>query len=178
MNFKLIVGSFAFLLLPFLGFVSSRNGAFHYERSGLINAPADRIFPYLRSFVLCREWSPFEKKEMELKYRMSGTDGEVGAVEEFEGNRDAGAGKLELLRVEPNSLAQFRLTMTKPFGAENLIEYRLTPEGTGTRFTWVMSGDSGFIGKLMTLVIDCEKMMAGRFDEGIANLKQVVEAKK
>ncbi len=68
--------------------------------------------------------------------------------------------------------------MIKPFRGENLIQYKLTPEGSGTRFSWTMSGDGGFMGKLMTVIIDCEKMIAGQFTEGINNLKAVVEAQK
>jgi hypothetical protein len=40
-----------------------------------------------------------------------------------------------------------------------------------------MDGENGFLGKLMTTVIDCDKMIGGQFEEGIANLKKVVESK-
>ena len=97
---------------------------------------------------------------------------------EFEGNSDAGSGKLELLSLVPNQTVDIKLTMTKPFHAENLIQYSLTPEAQGTKFTWAMSGDGGFLGKLMTVVIDCEKMIGDQFNQGIANLKTVVESNK
>ena len=95
---------------------------------------------------------------------------------EFEGNSDAGSGKLEMLSIAPNQLVDIKLTMTKPIFAENLIQYKLTPEGQGTRFTWSMSGDGGFMTKLMTVFIDCEKMVGDQFNAGIANLKTIVEA--
>ena len=57
-----------------------------------------------------------------------------------------------------------------------MITYSLTPEGSVTRFTWKMHEDGGFIGKLMNVIIDCEKMMFKDFDQGIKNLKNVVES--
>ena len=77
----------------------------------------------------------------------------------------------------PNQAVDIKLIMTAPFRAENLVQYTLTPEAAGgTRFTWAMSGDGGFMGKLMSVVFDCEKMIAGDFEKGIANLKKVVES--
>ena len=162
----------------FLVYVSTRDSKFHYERSGLIGASAEQIFPYVSNFKLGGQWSPYEKKDLNMKKTFSGVDGAVGSVMEFEGNSDVGSGKLELLKVVPNELVQIQLTMLKPFHGENLVEYKMTPEAGGTRFTWSMSGDGGFLTKLMTLLIDCEKMVAGDFEVGIANLKSVVETKK
>ncbi len=166
------------VLVLFLGYVSTRDGNFRYERSGVINAPAEKIFPYLVSFKMGSQWSPYEKVDPNMKHVFSGPEGQAGSVLEFDGNRDAGSGKLEILKVIPNQLVQIQLTMIKPFHGENFIEYKLTPEGTGTRFSWSMSGNGGFLGKLMATFIDCEKMIAGQFTTGINNLKTLVEAQK
>lgn len=174
---KIILGLVAALVL-FLGYVATRDGHFRYERSGVINAPAEKIFPYLSQFKLGSEWSPYEKIDPDMKKTFTGTDGQVGAVMEFEGNSDAGAGKLEMLKIVPNQAVDIKLTMLKPFHAENLVEYRLSQEAGGTRFTWGMSGDGGFMGKLLNVLIDCEKMIADQFSEGINNLKTLIEAKK
>jgi uncharacterized protein YndB with AHSA1/START domain len=174
---KVVLGALVVLGL-FLGYVSTREGKFHYERSGVIDAPPEKIFPYLSQFKLGGAWSPYEKKDPNMKHTYGGTEGSAGSTMEFEGNSEAGTGKLEILNVVPNELVQIKLTMLKPFYGENLIDYKLTPEGDGTRFTWAMSGDGGFMTKLITLFIDCEKMVAGDFEVGIANLKSVVEAAK
>ncbi len=166
------------LVVLFVGYVASRDGKFHYERSGVINASAEKIFPYLIDFHLGQQWSPYEKMDPNMKRNFIGTAGQPGSIMEFDGNKDVGAGKLELLKVQPNDLVQIRLTMIRPFKGENLIEYKLTPEGSGTRFTWSMSGDGGFMGKLMAVLIDCEKMLGDQMTSGINNLKAVVESQK
>jgi Polyketide cyclase / dehydrase and lipid transport len=114
-------------------------------------------------------------QDPDMKLNFIGDGMSVGSVMEFAGNK-SGSGKIELLKLNPNQGADYKLTMIKPFFAENLVEYRLTPEGTGTRFQWIMSGDGGFIGKVIATLIDCDKMIGKDFEKGIANLKQKVES--
>lgn len=170
-----IVAGFFVLVVLFLGYVATRPGQFSYERSGVIHASPERIFPFISQFKLGTQWSPYEKADPQMKHVYGGTDGTVGASEDFESDK-SGSGRLEILNLVPNERVEIRLTMTKPFRAENFVVYKLTPERDGTRFSWSMSGDGGFVGKLVRTVIDCEKIVAGQFGEGIANLKALVES--
>jgi hypothetical protein len=111
-----------------------------------------------------------------MKKNFIGSGNEVGSAMEFEGNSDAGSGKLEMLKIVPNQAVDIKLTMLKPFHAENLVQYSLSTEDEGTRFTWVMSGNGRFLGKLMTTLIDCEKMVGDQFSQGIFNLKTLIES--
>jgi len=175
---KKILLSLVVVIVLFLGFVATRDSKFNYERSVVINAPAEKIYPYLSNFKLGSQWNPFDQKDPNLKRTFLGNDGQVGAAMEFEGNNEAGTGKLEMLSLIPNAEAQIKLTMSKPWKAENLIIYKLTPEAEGTRFSWAMSGDGGFMGKLMMTIIDCEKMITDEFEKGFQNLKVIIENKK
>lgn len=173
-NFLIIT---AVLLCIFLIYVAvTKSSKFSYERSGVIHAPVDVIFPYISKFSLGGEWSPYEKIDPNMKKYLGGNDGEVGSTMVFEGNSKAGSGKLELLSLIPNHEVRIRLIMTKPFKADNLVIYKLTPEAQGTRFTWSMSGDGGFMNKIMVTLIDCEKMIGDQFSEGINNLKTLIES--
>lgn len=111
-----------------------------------------------------------------MKKTFHGIDGTVGAKMDFEGNSEAGSDSLELLKVMPNHFVDIKLIMSEPMRAENFITYKLIPEAGRTRFVWTMAGDGGFIGKLMSVLIDCDAMIGGQFEKGIANLKRVVEA--
>jgi uncharacterized protein YndB with AHSA1/START domain len=164
----IILGIFAF-------YVSKQPKQFTYERSGLIMAPAEKIFPYLSNFKLGHLWSPYEQADPNMVKAFNGIDGAVGSSMDFKGNNKAGSGRLEIMSLDPNKRVKIKLTMTAPIKAENFVIYTLTPEAGGTRFSWSMEGNSNFIGKLMTVVIDCEKMVAGQFSKGIENLKKVVE---
>lgn len=167
---------FVVLLAIFCIFINTREGKFRYERSDVIKASPDKIFPYLVDFKKGSQWSPYEKMDPNMKKTYGGPDAQVGSVMEFDGNRDAGSGKLEILKIVPNELVQIRLTMLKPFEGVNLVEYTLTPEADGTRFTWAMSGEGGFVSKLLNFFVDCEKMVADQFTAGINNLKALIES--
>lgn len=172
-----IIGTILVLLLLFLGYVSSRPSRFLYSRSGVINAPAEKIFPYLSNLKMGPQWNPYDQKDPNMKRTYGGNEGQVGQTVEFE-SKETGTGKLEVMSVAPNQHVQIRLTMIKPFPAENLIDYTLTPEGTATRFMWAMSGDPGFMGKLFSVFVDCEKMFGEELQKGVNNLKTLVESQK
>ena len=174
---KIFVG-FAITLILFLGFVSTRDGHFNYERSGVIHAPASAIFAYISDFKKGTLWNPFDQKDPNMKRTFLGPDAQVGSTMVFEGNREGGTGKLEILKLVPDQSVDIRLTMTSPMSADNVIHYQLTPEGDGTRFSWEMSGDGGFMAKLISLFMNCEKFVTPEFETGIKNLKAIVEAQK
>lgn len=171
---KIVLGVLA-VVLVFLGYVSTREGKFHYETSGVIKATPEEIFPFISQLKLGGMWSPYEKIDPQMKKGFSGTDGQVGSVMEFKGNSEAGSGKIEVIKVVPNQNVEMKLTMTEPFFAENTIVYTLSAEPDGTRFTWAMHGDGGFMGKLMSALVDCEKMVTDQFKAGIENLKVLIE---
>ena len=173
---KILLGVVGVLVL-FLIYVSTRSGAFSYERNGLIKAPPEKIFPYLNNFKMGAEWNPYEKKDPNMKKTYSGPTEGPGSIMEFEGNSEVGSGKLEIQREIPNSSVALQLEMTKPVHGLNLIEYMLKPEGENTRFIWTMSGNGGFPMKLMSVFVDCEKMVTADFEVGIQNLKTLVESK-
>ncbi|MFV8257172.1 SRPBCC family protein [Bdellovibrio bacteriovorus] len=176
MLIKVVVGILVVVAL-FLAFIGTRKGEFRYEASEVIAAPPEKIFPYISDLKLGGEWSPFEKVDPNMKKEFIGEPNQVGSKLIFAGNKDAGAGSIEILKVVPNELVQLRLVMTEPLAADNIVEYRLTPEGQGTRFSWSMSGDGGYVGKLVTFFIDCEKMITDQFRKGFENLKTIVEVK-
>lgn len=172
---KILIG-LALVTVLFLGFVTTRPGTFRYERTGLINATPERIFPYLSSLKLGGQWSPYERIDPNMKKEYSGPEAGVGAKMHFAGNKDVGEGNLEILKVVENAVVEIRLEMLKPFHGINNIQYTVTPEGAGTRFSWTMSGEANFLSKLVGVFIDCDKMVGEQFEKGIANLKNVAEA--
>lgn len=155
--------------------IASRPGTFHFERSGLINAPSEKIFPYLTNFKLGSQWTPYEKMDPNMKKTYSGPDSGVGSIMAFDGNRKVGSGRLEMVTVIPNNFVEIRLTMLSPMKAENIVQYKLDTKDHGTLFTWSMSGHNNFLSKGISLFIDCDKLIGDQFSQGIQNLKQLTE---
>ena len=158
----------------FLGYVATLPKKFKYTRSGVIDASPEEIFPYISRLQLGGTWSPYEKRDPAMKKSIEGQDGAPGARLVFDGSKQVGAGSIEIVSVTPLESVVLRLQMSRPFKCDHRINYRLRPEGSGTSFTWEMEGDNNFMGKLMSTLIDCDKMLGKDMSEGISNLRSVI----
>jgi hypothetical protein len=56
------------------------------------------------------------------------------------------------------------------------VQFTFAPEGTGTKVTWAMQSKKPFIGKVVGMFMDCEKMCGDQFSEGLDNLARIVTA--
>ena len=71
-----------------------------------------------------------------------------------------------------------QLDMIRPMKARNTVEFTLAAKGAATdmtEVTWAMNGRVPFLGKLMGLVMNCDKMVGSQFEEGLAKLKGLAE---
>lgn len=155
---------------------SRRPDTFAIERSALIMAPPERIYPLIADLRTLNTWNPFAA-DASITMSYSGPSIDKGATYDFASPR-AGTGRFEITDTRPPSLITARLVMTKPFACDNRVEYRLVPEGPATRVTWHMSGHSTLMSKVMGLAMDPDKMVGGMFLKGLADLKTMAESKQ
>jgi hypothetical protein len=92
------------------------------------------------------------------------------------GNRNVGVGSMTIIESRPDNYIQFKLEFLKPFKATNRAEFNFEFDGENTTVTWRMTGTNDFVGKLMGLLMNCDKMVGGQFEKGLVTLKSVVEA--
>jgi hypothetical protein len=158
-----------------LAFAATRPDTFRVARSAGINAPAEKIFPFINDFHRWTAWSPYEKLDPELVRTYSGAESGKGAVYAWEGNNKVGAGRMEIVDAPPPSKVTIKLDFLRPFEAHNTAEFTLVPAGDATTVTWAMDGQNLFIGKVMSIFIDMDNMVGKDFATGLANLKAVAE---
>ena len=155
-----------------------RPDSFRIERSVLIKAPPEKIFTLINDLHQWEPWSPWEKMDPALKRSYSGSPIGVGAIYEWAGNRQVGQGRMEIMESRPWSKVALDLHFMKPFEARNKVEFVLTPQAGNpptTQVTQAMFGPSPFISKLMGLIFSMDKMVGGKYEEGLANLKALAE---
>jgi uncharacterized protein YndB with AHSA1/START domain len=165
----------AVVIAGLVAFISSRPGTFRTERSAHIDAPPEKVFPFIQDFHEWTKWSPFEKLDTDLKRSYSGAPSGKGAGYAWEG-KNAGSGSMVILEATPPSKVVIQLDFMKPFEAHNTAEFTMTPETGGTRVTWAMFGPQPFMAKAMGLFMSMDKIVGGQFDEGLANLKRNAES--
>lgn len=159
-------------------FVASRPEEFCVERSALIQAPAAALFAQVNDFHQWPNWSPWARRDPAMCVGYEGAAQGVGATQRWAGNKDVGKGSATILESVEDERLLIQLEFLEPFRASNLAEFSFTSEGSGTRVGWRMSGRNGFLGKAMGLVFNMDKMVGGDFEQGLASLKVLAEARK
>jgi hypothetical protein len=149
--------------------------AFEFSRSTTIAASPAVVHALIDDFHRWEAWSPWEDLDPDLRRAYSGSDSGVGARYDWQGNRKAGAGSMEITRSSAE-LIGIDLHFTKPFKADNELEFVLTPAGAGTKVDWVMRGNNTGFASLFAKVMPTEKLVGKDFDKGLAQLKRAAES--
>ena len=154
---------------------SQKPDTFHVQRVLLIKAPPEKIFPYMNDLNAWRAWSPYEKKDPDMKRTLSGAPSGKGAVYEWDGNKNVGAGRMEITESTAPSKILIKLDFLKPFEGHNVATFTLVPKGDMTEVSWAMDGPAPMITKVMSTIMNLDKMIGDDFAAGLQNLKTLAE---
>src|SRR6266853_3521364 len=158
---------------------ATRPNTFSIQRATVVKAPPERIFPLINDFHQWGTWSPYENKDPAMKRSYSGAASGQGAVYAWEGNKNVGSGRMEILEASAPSKIVIKLDFFTPFEGHNTAEFTMLPQGDATNLTtnvtWLMHGPSPFIGKIMHVFINMDRMVGKDFEIGLANLKRLTE---
>jgi hypothetical protein len=173
---KILIGV-AVVVAALAGYVATRPSEFSVSRSATFAAPAPLVYAQVNELKKWETWSPWQKKDPQAKNSYAGPASGMGASMSWAGNKEVGEGRMTIAESRPNELVRFKLEFFKPFAATNSAEFAFKEEGGRTAVTWTMRGQNNFIGKAMCLVVDMDKMVGGDFDQGLAGIRQIVEAR-
>ena len=162
-------------VILFLIVAAMKPSDFRITRTGTINAPASAVFAQVNDLHKWDAWSPWAKLDPDAKNSFEGSASGVGAIMRWVGNNKVGQGSMTILESRPDEFISFKLEFLKPFKATNTSEFTFTNENDQTTVTWSMYGTNNFMGKAIGLIMNCEKMVGGQFEKGLATLKSVVE---
>ena len=145
-------------------------------RSATISAPAPAVFAQVNDFHNWEAWSPWAKLDPAAKATFEGPSTGTGAIFKWAGNKEVGEGSMTITESRPSDLIRIKLEFLRPFEATNSAEFTFKPEGNRTGVTWSMEGKNNFIAKAVCLFMNMDKMVGGQFEQGLAQMKAVVEA--
>jgi len=163
------------LVAAVLVYALTQPDSFRVERSIVIKAPPEKIFAQINGFHQWEAWSPWEKIDPAIKRSYSGADNGKGAVYGWEGNKDVGQGRMEIVESTPSSGVLIKIDFMKPFEGHDTVQFTLQPQGDTTKVTQAMYGPSPFVAKLMGLFFNMDKMVGQKYEEGLASLKAIAE---
>lgn len=163
------------IIVAFVAVVAMQPSDFRVSRSATIAAPPAVVFGHVNNLKQWNDWSPWAKRDPNMKTTYEGPESGEGAVYAWAGNQEVGEGRMTITASRPAEAVEMKLEFLKPMEATNEVEFKFAPEGDQTRVTWSMLGRNNFVGKAFCLFMDMDKMVGGDFEKGLADLKTISE---
>jgi uncharacterized protein YndB with AHSA1/START domain len=166
---------FAIAIAIVLILAATKPDTLRVQRVITVKAPPDKIFPLINDFHQWVSWSPYEHKDPAMKRSYSGAESGKGAVYGWEGDKNVGSGRMEILETSAPTKIVIKLDFFTPFEAHNTAEFTMLPQGDATNVTWLMHGPAPFMSRVMQVFMNLDKMIGKDFEVGLANLKRLTE---
>jgi uncharacterized protein YndB with AHSA1/START domain len=177
---KILLAIVALLVLLVAGVVIlafAVSPEYKVEREVTINRPKADVFAYVKKLKNQNTWGPWSKKDPGMQQEFRGDDGSIGFVSAWKSdNPEVGEGEQEIKSIVEGSRLDTELRFKKPFASTN--QAFITTEATGetsTRVRWGFSGSMPRPMNVMMLVMDMDKEVGKDFEEGLSNLKRILE---
>jgi hypothetical protein len=146
------------------------------NRSIIINKPIEDVFRYLKSVKNQDHWSPWKKKDPDMMQEFIGEDGKIGFISKWKGNKDVGEGEQEILSIIENESIETQLRFFKPWKSQSIGTLLVAKvEDDKTLVTWGFSGKNHIPFNIFMLFFNMDKTVGKDFEEGLADLKQILE---
>ena len=168
-----LVGIIALLLIIAL-FI---NGNYSLEREVIINKPKKEVFDYVKYLKNQNKFSVWAKIDPAMKTEFRGEDATVGFVSAWDSeNKKAGKGEQKIIGIKLGERIDYEIHFIKPFEATDYayLEFEAISD-SATNVKWAFKGEMKFPMKLMLLFMNMEKMLAPDLQNGLNNLKEILE---
>jgi hypothetical protein len=149
---------------------------YHVHRSITVNRALPEVFQYLKHLKNQDQWSPWKKKDPNMKQSWTGEDGTVGFVAHWEGNKDVGVGEQEIKKIVENERLESELRFFKPWKSESDAYIQVDEAEGGTKVTWGFSGVNKMPFNVFMLFMNMDKAVGKDFEEGLGELKKILES--
>lgn len=174
---KLLKGLLILVLIILgIGTVLSLMGPkeFKTSRTAVIKAPVSMVYNNVIDFNNWEAWSPWASKDTTMVTTVKGAPG-VGSSMSWT-SAVSGSGNQNLTAAVPNESINTELTFSDWEGT-NYANWQFEEVEEGTKVTWSMDGgELPFYIRGFMLVMDGVGNLESDYDEGLANLKTIVEA--
>ena len=111
-----------------------------------------------------------------MQKKFTGTDGEVGAISYWNGNKEVGEGEQEITKIIEGERVEGELRFLKPWKSKSDCYLTVDDSNNGkTIVTWGFSGTNKFPMSIMMLFMNMDKMVGKDFEEGLESLKSKLE---
>ncbi|MBV8328595.1 SRPBCC family protein [Chryseobacterium sp.] len=146
---------------------------YHYEKSVVINAPKEKVWQYVGSLKGYNAWDPFSKADKNIVITYSGEGDKVGDSYHWKGDKNVGEGEQTITEIVPGEKMMTKLHFIQPFEGDAKAAFVVTPEGSGTKVTWMIDNELNAMMKIMKPMMNSN--MDKMFGQGLEDLKKLSE---
>ena len=144
-------------------------------RETRVQAPPERILERIVDFRRWQAWSPWEGLDPDLRRTYSGPEARPGSTYEWDGNRKAGKGRMQITDVSPEKVT-VDLVFEKPFKSQSTTVFTVRPDAGGSIVTWTMTGQKTLMTRVMGIFKSMDSLIGPDFEKGLELLKVDAEA--
>jgi len=168
----LVVLAGVIVLLLIIGLFMKKE---HYvKREIIINAPLQKVFDYIKLLKNQDEFNKHAQAGSDRSREYKGTDGTVGFIYAWKGNKAAGEGEKEIKNIIEGKRVEMEIRFTKPMSATaSIIMETEALSDDQTKVYWSNSGRLKYPVNIMIPMM--EKMLPKEMDESLATLKKILE---
>jgi len=147
----------------------------HYvKREVIINAPRQKVFDYLKLLKNQDEFNKHATAGADRKKEFRGTDGTVGYVYAWSGDKNAGEGEKEITGMVEGKRVDMEIRFVKPMAATASIVMEMESlSADQTKVYWSNAGTLKF--PVNALIPMMEKAVAKDMDSSLQTLKSILE---
>ena len=153
------------------------DGKYAVEREVTINKPKQAVYDYVKYLKNQSNFSVWAKIDPAMKTEFRGEDATVGFVSAWDSkNPDAGKGEQKITKMADGERIDYELHFIEPFESTDFAYLTTTAVNDSvTSVKWGFNGEMKYPMNLMMLTMDMEKMLAPDLQNGLDNLKALLE---
>jgi len=147
----------------------------HYvRREIIINAPLQKVFDFLKLLKNQEKFNKYAAADPDRKNEFKGTDGTVGFIHSWSGNKNAGEGEKEIKNIIEGEKIETEIRFVKPMKTSaSIIMETESLSDNQTKVTWSNAGTLKY--PLNIMIPMFEKMFAKDMDISLSTLKNILE---
>ena len=150
------------------------NKAYNIQREIIIDAPQPKVFNYLKHIKNQDNFNKWVMVDPNMKRAFKGTDGTVGFIYGWNGNKQAGEGEQEIMAISDEKVIEIEIRFVRPLAGiafTNTVTESLTENQT--KVSWTIASRMKYPFNIMLLLVG--KMLAKDMDASLSNLKGILE---
>lgn len=141
-----------------------------------IDKPKNDVFNYVKLLKSQDHFNKWVMTDPNMKKTFTGTDGTVGFVYAWDGNKKAGAGEQEIKKIQEGEKIDMEIRFIRPFAGVANTSFTTTPvTNNQSTVTWHMSSAMKYPMNIMLLFMNMDKFLGKDMEISLATLKSNLE---